>query len=1133
MNDLLNQRKITCPPLTATHVHRDGLVQKLINALGESGMGTEKKVRLRPYKLVLLQAPAGYGKTTLLTDFAHQTTLPCCWYILDHTDADRMTFLTVLLASIRQCFPNFGSALDSLLNKNSLESRKTGYFERTVDAFASAIEAEIPERFALLLCNYQEINDLEEMNHLIGSLLKKLPPQCTIIIESRVIPALNFAWLLAKQMLFGVGVDQLRFTAQEIHQLAQLQGVEPLSDAEANQLALAFNGWVAGILLGTHLSHISQFQQNLMTSPFTDIPTHQAASEYLFSYVVNEVFQKHEDTYAFLKEVSILQEMHPATCAELLDIPPTEALHHLQYLEQQNLFVTHNGEGPNVVYICAPVLRKLFIEELRHETPERFFYLHQRAAELLSRAHNYKQAIYHALEAKVNDTAASLIVASSEQMMSQGNMETVARWIDAFPLFIMKRYPKLLLIRANIYLGQGNIYAALPLVESAESAIQTLMTHNSPLHNQNLPTLQAEASIMRSKILFRQREYSQSMDICQQVLTSLPVDEVRLRAEALTRLGVGHILLGDFASGIAHIQKALQLWGRHTIQREAASGHSVLARAYCLQGNFSLAEHHMSRAIACWEKLEEDEGKVDNLVRLGNIKVRQGAFEEAEPIFQQALTLARGPLHYLRGEAYVLDCLGIFYQRQERYEAALETTEEALALARQLRDQGLIYDALCDLAMIYLAMGDTATALILISEAEVQTTSGNSIGYEQALRDLIFGTIYLYQGYYSKAWPYLIESEATLRTVGLKQEHLRALLCLASYHILQGQTSDAIERLKAAARIITICEGYEQLARQEISRLPGLSKAFANPEFAREKALFHLSPDSQITTTDEEQNSIQEKQRPTQSAPLVTPAIETTGPITSSSSPTQSALTITAFGEPVVAINKEPITRWRMARAMELFFYLLDCGRPMRKEVIITALWPDVDEQTTRTFYSTIYYLRQALGGEAAIVAKGGTYMFRPEALYGKSVWYDVETFLDAQVQAKQALEEEDDDQAKASFTCMVELYRGDYVQPFYSDWSTIRRDELRRAYLDARQQLALLAWQVEELDESIIHWQHMLAIDEWLEEAHYGLMRCYARQGKRGLALRQYQRCKDALEQEFGAAPPANIQNLYQRLMG
>lgn len=1129
MNDLRFQRKVTCPTLPAAHLHREPLVNRLSGIICGSVVGTGKETLLSPYRLVLLHAPAGYGKTTLLADFAQYTGFPCCWYFLDHTDTDRITFLTVLLVSIRQLFPNFGNTLDPLLmgapSERANYSENVGYFEMVIDTFITAIETEIPDRFAIFLCNYQLINELQEINALVSYLLRKLPQQCVLVIESRTIPNLDFAQLLAGQMFFGFGIDQLRFTPKEIHELAQLLGVGPFTDAEAKQLVQTFDGWIAGILLGTRLGNLQQLQQSLPASLFTASPERQVASQYLFSYVVNEVFKSQQEAYAFLKEACILQEMPPATCAALLDISPSQAYTYLHDLEQQNLFVTHSGEGPHIVYICTPVLRKLLYEELRRDTPERFSQLHQRAAELLSATHNYNQAIYHAFEASVNDIAANLIIESAEQMMNQGHADTLARWIDAFPTLTTNRYPKLLVIRANIYLRQGDYHSALPLLDVADTTTQALAIQGSPLDISNLPVLQAEIAIVRSKILFRQVEYQQSQVVCQQVLANLPADEVTLRAEAHTQIGLCHILLGDFTAGIAQLQKALHLWGRHTIRRQTADGHSMLANAYGLLGNFALAEHHITRAVACWEQLQDHWGKIDNLIRLGAFKVRQGALSEAESIFQEALALASGPVHFQRGQAYALGCMSTLYQRLERYERALEVTEEALALARQIGDHFLINDTLCDLAMIYLSMGDTATAMQLISEVEIQTISGEPAGYKRATRDLIYGTIYLYQHQYDQAWPYLSRSETILNQTGLKQEHLQALLRLASYYLAQEDRANVVRCMKTARTIVAISEGYEQLARLELRKLPDLQNALRTlPELAQERASFHLETVDQSVPTQKPGLPLPEKQpllpsAPSPSSPEVTVRLH--------------KLTIQALGEPTIFLNQEPVTRWRMARAMELCFYLLDCGHPMRKESIITALWPEVDEQTTRTFYSTIYYLRQALGGESVIVAKGGTYALKLDSLYGDDVWYDVAAFEEYQAKAKQELEKGNDSEAKALYLAMVELYRGDYVQPFYGDWCTNRRDELRSAYLDARHQLAQIAWRAEQFDESIIHWQQMLAIDNWLEEAHYGLMRCYARQGKRGLALRQYQRCKEILEQEFGAVPRAAIQNLYQRLMG
>src|ERR1019366_5120052 len=94
---------------------------------------------------------------------------------------------------------------------------------------------------------------------------------------------------------------------------------------------------------------------------------------------------------------------------------------------------------------------------------------------------------------------------------------------------------------------------------------------------------------------------------------------------------------------------------------------------------------------------------------------------------------------------------------------------------------------------------------------------------------------------------------------------------------------------------------------------------------------------------------------------------------------------------------------------------------------------------------------------------------------------------------------------ARLAFEKMIDLYKGDFVASFYSDWCASRRDELRRACIDAHHQLALMAWQQGHLDESIVHWQHIIAMDIMIESAHEGLIRCYMQQGKRYLALHHY----------------------------
>src|SRR5581483_10372010 len=166
VSELRFRSKVTCPALPAVHLHRDGLVKRLHEAVYSSIV--DEGQHRTSYKLVLIHAPAGYGKTTLLADFALQSNFPCCWYLLDQTDSDRITFLTTLLMSIRQRFPDFGRELDPLLTGTSSEHAnepdKVRYFETVVNALIAAIEHEINGPLALILCNYQEINDLSGVN---------------------------------------------------------------------------------------------------------------------------------------------------------------------------------------------------------------------------------------------------------------------------------------------------------------------------------------------------------------------------------------------------------------------------------------------------------------------------------------------------------------------------------------------------------------------------------------------------------------------------------------------------------------------------------------------------------------------------------------------------------------------------------------------------------------------------------------------------------------------------------------------------------------------------------------------------------------------------------------------------------
>jgi len=1136
MHDTDTLKRISGPVLSPTILHREVLVKKLNEVLtGESSTAAERAFKAVRYKLIVICAPAGYGKTTLLADFAQHTSLPCCWYFLDSNDVDKTRFLTSLVLSIRHQFPNFGETLDPLLASAiaaDVHSPSHSHFEAAIDVLGTAIATEIPERFALFLCNYHEVNSNSSINSLVNQLLQKLPFQCVLVIESRAVPVLDFASLLARDEIVGFDSSLLRFTTPEIRNLARLQGVAPLKEREAEQLTALFGGWIAGILLGTRLNKVLLLHSRNDVYTPTGMPDMLIDRHHLFAYLVKEVFSRNPNIYTFLKETAVLQQMTPELCNALLE--SADAEHWLHYVEQQGLFVTRTGDGPEVTYTCHPILRELLCDELRRQSPERFIALHERAIEVWEASHEYEKAIYHAFEAKLDDKAAHLILEAYEHIFAQGRIETLSRWIDALPTETTDRYPKLLLIRANVYLSLSEYTYVLPLLDRASEAITTCP---SLVYADETPLFQATLSIARSEALFQTGNYEEAQRLCQQVIEHIPADEVSLHAEAHMRLGACFNVQGNYATGIVHLQKALQLWGRNSEQRQTAKLHNTLARTYGMMGNFALAEHHLSRAAKCWNRLQDGWGRVNNLLNMGMITYRQGEITAAETHFQEALTIARGNIHFHRGEAYALVNLGALYQEQGLYDQSLSVTEDALALARKLEDRYLVNFTQCTLAMTYLLMGDAETAMFLVSEVQLDTLSDKSGGDERANRELARGTILLYQHQYEEAFTCLSELESYLRSIGLRWEQLCAMLRLTECQLMQGHTAEALRYIDDIATVIERND-YEHLVQQELRILPTLERAIkAMPELVRLRTLLHAETDEAERL--EEPRSLSVTQGDPRGDPPVVTSATPGSPVTKSDpriastivETRQPRIKILALGEPAILIDEKPITRWRMTRAMELLFLLLDSGRPLRKEQIITALWTETDDHTNQTLHSTIHYLRKSLG-ESAIASQSGTYRLNLASRYGEHVWYDVAIFQDHYTRARQALENKQEKVAQVEMLAMVDLYRGDYVQSFYSDWCTFQRDKLRLAYVEARNQLALMAFRTEQFEESATHWQHMLAIDPCLENAHYGLMRCYIQQRKRSLALRQYQRCVEVLQNELGVEPGSTLQNLYQQIV-
>jgi ATP/maltotriose-dependent transcriptional regulator MalT/DNA-binding SARP family transcriptional activator len=1083
------------------------LVQKLVDAIERCGSGQPAF-----YKLLLLCAPAGYGKTTLLADAANQISTVCCWLILNETDADLAVFLLRLYTCVRQCFPAFGAHLAPLLgeSESDLASHSdSGVADADrVEALLAAFKNDITQPFVLILCNYHEVNQNEAVNQLMSHLLADLPEQGMVVIESQAMPKIVLAPLIARGQMLGIGTQELRFTSQEIYDLACLQGITTLPLSEAEQLSRAFEGWIAGLLLGSRLGYAH------LLSPPSPGAEHAARSTFaddygqLLDYITKEVFKHEVSTLEFLKETSIFARLIPEQCDALLGI--NNAAARLAYAERRGLFVARDRMNEDVSqakdYLCHPTLRLLLAGHLRQQEPELYRELQRQAARLLRVDRQYEQALMHAYEAQDYELVVQIILEVVPSLVYEEDSEWLLRWLKMLPASLLHQHPQLLLITANIYLRQGEFSLVLPLLDAAEALIKHLSAE------QDLATLwflEAELYISRGHLLFFQGDFQQTQELCRQALTLLPSDERKLRIRAYQYLGISLIVgTGQVQEGITELQQALQISRSQENEQQIAILHRLVANAYSWIGNHVLAEYHQTRAFRIWKKLNKSQGIIYSLSSMGLLKMRQGSLQQAEELLNQALHESRLVYHFKSGEAYALLALGELHNSLGQYVEALNDLEDELNLARQCKDRYLACCGLCNLAIAYAFLGDMQTAQFFLKQVFLMEGEKNS--FESLLFRLTQGTIYFAQQDYEQAESLLQYTVEAASQAGIQIIYISALLRLTACQLRQGKDYAAWQTGRYVIDLNRKGD-FDFFCQTELRRYPELQPFFDQLMNAPSKEhVLYIGPGHEQPEGLSEQSALPQPLQDRQEV---------------------SSMQIRALGEPQVILNGLVVTHWRMARAMELFFFLLESGHPVRKSQIIDALWPEQDsEQIDSTVRTTIYYLRKALG-EKCVVFQSGRYRLNFPTP-GEKIWYDVAVFDEHYVQAKKALEAQDDAAAEAAFAKMVELYHGDYVQSFFNDWCAFRRDKLRQAFVDAHHQLALIAWRREDWEGSLLHWQRLLLIDSCYEVAHYNIMRCYLQQGKRELALRQFQRCSLNLQEELHIAPGTLVQELYQSIL-
>lgn len=383
-------------------------------------------------RLILVRAPAGFGKTTAMTQIRERMEeqgVATSWLTLDRADNDASRFLGCLAASVSRIVPHetASSGRDS-----------QGEMISGVDAAFSVLDrlAASASPFALFLDDLQYIQEPMIMG-LLRQMIDQLPRGGQIVIGSRSLPDLALGRLRAHGHLLEIDAEMLRFSAEETAEFLTQRRALPLATEDLLLLQRKTEGWIAALWLASMALERHDPRGDFIAR-FSG--SHQAVADYLANDVLASQPPSIRD---FLLRTSILRHLNASLCDALTG--RDDGARMLKEVEAANLFITRI-EGEAETYRYHSLFASFLRAELAREMPDHVSRLHRAASQWYEAQGRPVPAIDHALEAKDFDRALRLLSQHAEELLGQGRMRLLQRWLSALPEESLARCPLLQVI---------------------------------------------------------------------------------------------------------------------------------------------------------------------------------------------------------------------------------------------------------------------------------------------------------------------------------------------------------------------------------------------------------------------------------------------------------------------------------------------------------------------------------------------------------------------------------------------------------------------------------------------------------------------------------------------------------------
>ncbi|WP_054023884.1 LuxR C-terminal-related transcriptional regulator [Bacillus sp. FJAT-28004] len=729
MNIPIISTKIDIPPLRPKVVHRTRLIERLNEGLHR--------------KLTLISASAGFGKTTLISEWVVGCERPAAWLSLDEGDNDLKRFLTHLLAALQKIMVNIGESVFGML-----QSPLPIPTESILTTLLNEISAS-SANFLLILDDYHVIY-AKPVDYALNFLVEHMPSQMHMVIVTRKDPHLPLARLRVRDQLTELRIADLRFTPSEAAGfLNQVMGLK-LSSEDIALLDTRTEGWIAGLQLAAISMHGLKDATSFIKS-FT------GSHHFVLDYLLEEVLQKQpKSVQVFLLQTSILDRLSGPLCdavmrrgdeeqrnegdfsPPLFDRTTNSGQETLEYLERANLFIVpldNERRWYRYHHLFADLLRQRLHQSISSSTDDdgkSMAELHVRVSVWYENNGLEIEAFHHAVAANDIERAERLLEGKGMPLHFRGAVAPVLNWLESLPATVLVTRPSLWVIHASVLLMVGQMSIVEPKLRAAEAALdgtelddktKDIIGHIAAIRA-TLAVSQHQAEIIMTQSL-RALEYLHQDNLPVRTATTWTLGYAYFlhgnRAEARQAYtealsisqAIGHIIITISATiGLGNIQevenqldlasqsyrRVLQLVGDSPLPI-ACEAHLGLARIFYEWNDLNAAEDHGNQSFQMAQQFENTDRVVVCELFLARLKLAQRDVTGAADILAKTSQFVRQH-HFLNRmpEVAAVQVLSFLYQGN-------------LAAADQLAQK---HELPISQVRVLLALGDTAAALAVL-----------------------------------------------------------------------------------------------------------------------------------------------------------------------------------------------------------------------------------------------------------------------------------------------------------------------------------------------------------------------------------------------------------------------------------